>query len=474
MAVAMSGGSKNGVLLAKACSAALLSVGLAFASACSGGQGAADSEVPESSTVAASVSSASPNEADSQGSSAEAVHSQEPSVGAADSQMSSKGAAAPQEPPDAVSPELAATFNDYEAVRKEKAEKFCTAVFTSTKVANGEYFPDKSLEKVADAYLSPLSPLRKSTADQLEYDASILMRGGSPRVAKSAVVADIQGDAYYVDVQSEMPKATGEQAEKRWTDRVVVIFDDADAIMHAFKCNTENGDPYGGILHADYNAMLAFSSKVNELKAQFGDAQMQTRPHNSTLIYMEGLAYVDLVDFGDGAPRLVVCYHDPRKDSRPDEPGGYPESYVVEVWQYGERGLENAYRGTAQLNGLNTYCGAVRYHDVDGRRYITTSEGNYPTPEGEMLFKAYGLTDGGAFGLVAEVFVDYSQEGNSYEVNGTPVALEEGKQVLDNWFGYDKQKAVGLSSVLFNGQPPYPLVQHTGKTSLVLDAVGHR
>ena len=60
-------------------------------------------------------------------------------------------------------------------------------------------------------------------------------------------------------------------------------------------------------------------------------------------VYLDGLAYARIVDFGDGENRLLVCYHDPSRGEDPATPGAYPESYPIEVWEYDSQKQEAVY-----------------------------------------------------------------------------------------------------------------------------------
>lgn len=201
----------------------------------------------------------------------------------------------------------------------------------------------------------------------------------------------------------------------------------------------------------------SYRAKVKEVVEAFGRPDLRTA-RDGEIAYASGLAYADLVDFGDGSHRLVLCYLDPGDCKDPGNPGSYPEDYKVEVWQESDGGVENAYSGTAQLSGQNIYCGAVLYNDLDGKRYIVTRDGRSGGPEGNVRHRAYGLDESGRFGLVTELVDEYSRQGHAYTLNGEPVSEKEGEEVAERWF--DHGIRIGLSSVTNEGQPP--LFPHQG------------
>ena len=104
----------------------------------------------------------------------------------------------------------------------------------------------------------------------------------------------------------------------------------------------------------------AYGMKVKELVKQFGPPAIENSAKNSGVSYVKGLAYADLVDFGDGSPRLVVCYLNPSKVKDSSIPGAFPQDYQVEVWQFVNQKLECIPCGTAQLDGQNYYCNVVK------------------------------------------------------------------------------------------------------------------
>lgn len=222
-------------------------------------------------------------------------------------------------------------------------------------------------------------------------------------------------------------------------------------------------------LESEARIYAAYSSKVKELIASYGQPRIETASKAGGVTYAAGLAYVDLVDFGDGESRLVVCYLDSSNSKSAAAPGAYPEDYHVQVWQFGEKGLDLAYSGTAQLDGQNDYCGALVYNDVDGKRYIEAWEGDYGGPSGNITRHLYGVNEEGKFGQIRELASTYSGRRNNYMLDGVSVSETEGSAAAERWFNYDNRTSIVFSSVKNNGQRPTKLIEDTGKVIAELE-----
>lgn len=369
--------------------------------------------------------------------------------------------------PDAVQVELKADPADGDAVRREMAEKLALAIFTTTKIVDGELARDTSRDAVMNSYVAANSELREwSTDGKLPYDNSILMQGGSPQIASDAKVVDVQGGAYYVSIDcGTVSKPEPLEVSPRKSE-IVVLFNDDNKIEHAWYSDYANDAP----LHGSQEAYAAFGGKVKELIDRYGSPGIAKAPGNYDLTYATGLAYARLVDFGDGDQRLVVCYLDAANCKQPAEPGGDPEDYCVEVWQYSSGNLELAHSGTAQLDGQNSYCGAIIYNEHGGKRYLETWDGNYGGPEGDITYRAYGLDDNGGYGLVTELRNEFALQEKNYMLNGRPVSDEEGQAISNEWFNSETMSSIGFSSLKNNGEEPIHLIRDTNAVVAVLEA----
>ena len=236
--------------------------------------------------------------------------------------------------------------------------------------------------------------------------------------------------------------------------------------MHAWHCGSENTS--SAKLHGPRDAYAAYASKLGEIMEKHGRPGIAPA-YGGQFSYATGLAYADLMDFGDGDYRLVACYLDMDNCKKPDEPGSYPEDYCVEVWQYSEGNLELAYSGTAQLDGQNTYCGAVTYNVHDSRDYIVTRSGFYAGPSGGITQYAYGLDDSGKFGLITELTNNYSAPDSEYALNGVAVSDAEGEAVAREWFDHENQKSHRLSTI-GGSSYPFSLIRDTNTVVTVLEA----
>ena len=214
----------------------------------------------------------------------------------------------------------------------------------------------------------------------------------------------------------------------------------------------------------------AYGMKVKELVKQFGPPAIENSAKNSGVSYVKGLAYADLVDFGDGNPRLVVCYLNPSKVKDSSMPGAFPQDYQVEVWQYANQKLECIPCGTAQLDGQNYYCNVIMYNTADGKPYIVTQEGSYGGPEGNVTHRAYGLDESNRFGLTTEVNNVYKGTDRTYTFNGKLVSADEGSAIIDKYFNYKNKTSIGLSSLMYNGSAPTSLVERTNSVISKLEA----
>ena len=198
--------------------------------------------------------------------------------------------------------------------------------------------------------------------------------------------------------------------------------------------------------HQDDNqneALAAFATKVQEIQGTYG---YTTAAYNGSDCYLDGLAYARIADFGDGKDRLLVCYHDPSRDTDAETPGGQPESYPVEVWEYNPStlSLEQVYSGFATLDGQNVYCCALCLQNGGDCTYVTERH-NQPGPSGYSYVSFYGASDDGEFGLLTEYGVSWEYDSDKEEsiytdiVDGESVTESEAQAHEEKWADGDAE-----------------------------------
>ena len=156
--------------------------------------------------------------------------------------------------------------------------------------------------------------------------------------------------------------------------------------------------------------------------------------------YISGLAFARIVDFGDGEDRLVVSYYDPSGDSSADEPGGSPESYPVEVWEYdgAAGGLNLAHSGYSQLEGQNSYCSCIMFaNTAEGGVSLYEREGTWGGPDASYAETLYSAVGDGTFGPVAQLYTESSfvngEYATSYRIDGGDAPEEQAEAFKAYW-----------------------------------------
>ena len=138
----------------------------------------------------------------------------------------------------------------------------------------------------------------------------------------------------------------------------------------------------------------AYLSKVRELQLRHGEVGVVSASVGSD-VWLSGLCYVGLVDFGDGAERLVVAYETTDLTSR------HPyldESYAVEVWSYDEKSDAAALEWAGRPGYTNGgYAFIAYWHPEDGTGTCLVQE----SPDSS--FDVVGVLDDGEFGVVHEL-----------------------------------------------------------------------
>lgn len=150
-----------------------------------------------------------------------------------------------------------------------------------------------------------------------------------------------------------------------------------------------------------------FRDKLQGLVDTYGDASITVMKLDEQrfLAWAAGVAYAELVDFGDGAERLVVAYCTEREFSSAEdvqarddgEYGPRASDYTVEVWEYDEAAdeLSMMCRTTAAAGASDAPIVEYVENPDTGSAclYVGGSDVN-----GSAGRSCFGLDDGGAFG----------------------------------------------------------------------------
>lgn len=163
-----------------------------------------------------------------------------------------------------------------------------------------------------------------------------------------------------------------------------------------------------------------FLDKLEELIEEHGEPgltylELEGGPVPAWQARADGLAYAELIDFGDGSERLVVAYK--TVDGLPDMMSSNgAATYELEVWEFDPDSLELAMAcDPVEFSVLDDGAFANRQLSIgegpDGERYLVFERyvGN-----GGMFDEVlvYGLDADGAFGLIADVRIGVSGSGS--------------------------------------------------------------
>lgn len=150
-----------------------------------------------------------------------------------------------------------------------------------------------------------------------------------------------------------------------------------------------------------------FRDKLQGLVDTYGDASITVMKLDEQrfLAWAAGVAYAELVDFGDGAERLVVAYCTEREFSSAEdvqarddgEYGPRASDYTVEVWEYDEAAdeLSMVCRTTAAAGASD--APVVEYVENPDMGFTCLYVGGSDV-NGSAGRSCFGLDDGGAFG----------------------------------------------------------------------------
>ena len=172
----------------------------------------------------------------------------------------------------------------------------------------------------------------------------------------------------------------------------------------------------------------AYAGKIREMIDQYGEPGIDyVGGSHST-----GLVYAKLLDFGAGYDYLYVGYYDPSFDINKSTPGGYPESYRVEIWAYEDWGLIKVFSDCASQEGQNTYCSAFSYFLDNGIAYVTN--GNYTYgPQYSESTRLWGISDEGSFCVLHTSHTHQMENGRVYNIDSKSVSEEEYKEAKASW-----------------------------------------
>lgn len=212
------------------------------------------------------------------------------------------------------------------------------------------------------------------------------------------------------------------------------------------------GDLSAPVRLGRYGAYLA---KVRELREAHGELIVVSLS-GSDVSWLAGLCFARLVDFGDGAERLVVAYARPEAMSAPPQD---LDAYTVEVWGYDE-GSDQAVLEWS--GGTSTTPGGFFFvcfwHPGDG------SGVNLAREVPDTYITVVGILGDGTLGVEHEFEQAYYQPDGTYElkskIDGQPVENEAFSQ--------------SIAELGFESRETYYLLSSAGASSAgtVDDAVG--
>lgn len=168
----------------------------------------------------------------------------------------------------------------------------------------------------------------------------------------------------------------------------------------------------------------AFANLIADYEATYGSGEVVS----SGLSYVLGVAYTELVDFGDGNPRLVLAYLD---ESRMQYSYPLPEDYVIEVWSWDGRSKEPLSFFTLSPSRSNGGFGWISYAAVNDKPGILTDIWQMTDDHATLITSQalYGPAQDGSFGsaisawecVTTDPYTSYSSSVYSYTVDGASV-----------------------------------------------------
>lgn len=185
-----------------------------------------------------------------------------------------------------------------------------------------------------------------------------------------------------------------------------------------------------------------FLAKLETLQAKYGGPAIGVKKitDGMYLSLLNGLAYAELIDFGDGIERLALAYHSDWLIQKwnSTERTNWSHAYTVEVWEYDEE--------SDSINKVSGYDGKPM--ELSTRYFQGPSGITWPISAGAKnglvlyldIFLGstypgrafYGLDDDAVFGCIVTAGEPAWGDGEGeYLVNGEPVSREEYEKATD-------------------------------------------
>lgn len=185
-----------------------------------------------------------------------------------------------------------------------------------------------------------------------------------------------------------------------------------------------------------------FLAKLETLQAQYGGPEIgvtEIEDGDMYLSALEGLAYAELADFGDGVERLALAYRSDWLIEKwnSTERANWSHAYTVEVWEYDEESdsiskvpsydgkpMELSTRYFQGFSGITWLCsGGAKNGDV--LYFDASSDAEH------MGYAYYGLNDEGVFGHIVTAEGPVPGAGETYLVDGKQVSYQEYESAID-------------------------------------------
>lgn len=145
--------------------------------------------------------------------------------------------------------------------------------------------------------------------------------------------------------------------------------------------------------NSDAKRNAAFSAKIAELESAYGTGEVVEDGRT----YITGLAYAEMVDFGNGNQKLVTAYLD---ESSMKYQMPLPSDYVVEVWDWGKGNQELSSFQLPSCTSSPGGCAWIPYYASDSKVAIAVDHYYHPGEDLTVSNTLYGASENGAFGSV--------------------------------------------------------------------------
>lgn len=221
--------------------------------------------------------------------------------------------------------------------------------------------------------------------------------------------------------------------------------------------------------NSDAKRNAAFSAKIAELESAYGTGEVIT---TDNFVYLAGLCYADLIEFGDGQQRLVTACLD-RSKMQYSSPS--LSNYVIEVWSWNGSSQEPlSCCPIPQISDVPIY--GITYAAGDGI-YGIKATSLAETPDGfpSLVYTYYGVVEDGSFGsrFVSDRLEDIPSSGTytrylcalSNQYSPAPDYIRNG--ILDTLESVVSTKAILAGEPVLSGT--YALDGDKGTTLVVSD-----